>query len=114
MAISRMMFAAFLSFVSSFILAVAAVKGDSVAVNIAAAYNSELGDGWARFVYWQDPNGTIYIKNRGSGPHTPEQIENGAKPKGYSPLAALDRPTSEGATGHNVSLMSLLLDLTRS
>jgi hypothetical protein len=58
-------------------------------VNIAAAYSSEIKDGWARYLYWQQPsNNKIFIK-RQYGPGTePVEIRTAIAPKKNSHLAA--------------------------
>ncbi|KFY08465.1 hypothetical protein V492_06206 [Pseudogymnoascus sp. VKM F-4246] len=77
------------------LLSLAAAE-DHVAVNIAAAYNSAAKDGWARYVYWQHPNGKIMIQQRLSKANDtgPQQIKSATPAKAESPLAALYRPTA--------------------
>lgn len=78
-----------------FIPTVVSGKQDSV-VNIAAAYNAEINDGWARYVLWQQPDGNIVLRSRDIAPKEPEQIQQAAAPQKNSPLAALYRGRDDG------------------
>ena len=76
--------------------------------SIAAAYDSQILDGWARYVYWQHPNGTIMIQGRNTAPEGPVQIQQAVIPKKNSPLAALYRGTDDGADNVGFYTLSFL------
>ena len=57
-------------------------------VNIAAAYSAEINDGWARYLYWQQPRDRkIVVRRQGKGMEEVE-IVTSIKPRRNSPLAA--------------------------
>ena len=75
-------------------------------VSIAAAYNADIPDGWARYIFWQQPlDDEIAVHNRSQIPwalKTPVQITTAAKPKRASPLAALYRASNRYEGAHDV------------
>ena len=69
---------------------------------IAAAYSSQLDDGWARYIYWQQPSdGKIVVKRRGTGTE-PVEVRTTVKPRKNSPLAAHYISDSNNAENDNV------------
>lgn len=54
--------------------------------HIAPAFDASLNDGWARFILYQEPNGTILIYNRIN--KTTTEIQQPYTPKKKSPLSA--------------------------
>lgn len=57
-------------------------------VNLAAAYASDMRDGWARHVFWQDPtSGKIVGRRRDPGTQ-PSEIRTAISPRKNSPLSA--------------------------
>lgn len=78
-------------------------KDKDYTANIAAAYNAEIPDGWARYVFWQQPlDDEIVVYKRAQVPKalkTPVKITRAAKPRKASPLAAIYRASSEQYEG---------------
>ncbi|CAI6101101.1 unnamed protein product [Clonostachys chloroleuca] len=79
-----------------FHLFLSAVVADP-SVSIAAAYDAEINDGWARYVYWLRPDGKIMMQGRDIAPMEREEIQQTVKPRDNSPIAALYRRKDTGA-----------------
>ncbi|KAL5350262.1 hypothetical protein ACLOAV_005300 [Pseudogymnoascus australis] len=96
-----MFLAVFLPLLLSLLRLVAAAEDDYIPINIAPASNTAINDSWARFVYWQHPNGKIMLQQRldTNGPK-PQEINTAiaAKPQSPSPpstpQAAQTAPTT--------------------
>lgn len=77
-----------LLFLGLFLPFIPLASAEKPIVNIAAAYTSEANDGWARYLYWQQPNNnTIVIRRRDPDAKTVE-IRGAILPRENSPLAA--------------------------
>jgi hypothetical protein len=88
--------APYVLFTLFFYLLISAVAADP-SVSIAAAYDAEINDGWARYVYWLRPDGKIMMQGRDIAPIEREEIQQTVKPQDNSPLAALYRRKDTGA-----------------
>lgn len=93
----------FALFLASILLVVGADNG-YVPVNIATASNAAINDSWARFVYWQHPNGKIMVQQRFGGGLEPQEIDSTVAPKAQSPLAALYSPSTTYKGAYDVGL----------
>ena len=91
----------FVLFLASISL-VAASDSDYVPVNIATASNSAINDSWARFVYWQHPNGKIMLEQRLGDGLEPQEIDVTVTPKAQSPLSAIYIPSTKSSGAYDV------------
>ena len=77
-------------------------------VNIAAAYSNEINDGWARYLYWQQPTNNKIVIARRYGPGTdPVEIRTAIAPKKNSHLAAHYIGNSKSPKEDNVRFLFL-------
>lgn len=77
---------------------------EPIVVNIAAAYSSEINDGWARYLYWQQPGSNkLVVRRRGKHEESVE-IHSTITPRKNSHLAAHYISDRESPEQHNVGL----------
>lgn len=73
-----------------------AASSKSYVVNLAAAYDTSVPDGWSRYIYWQNPNGTIVLQKRGETDTI--IIPQAITPQKATPLSAFSRGLTPGYT----------------